>query len=298
MMRILLFLLTNAAVLVLISLIFQVLGLGQFLDQQGVNLNLESLLLFSAVIGMSGSFMSLVLSKWMAKQSMGVYVIEQPSNATERWLVDVVARQAKQAGLGMPDVGIFQSPDPNAFATGMSKNNALVAVSTGLLQNMSADEVEAVLGHEITHVANGDMVTLGLLQGIVNTFVYFFATIAGHLVDRVLFRSEDDRTGYGPAYFITQMVAQILLSILATMIVMWFSRWREFRADNGGARLAGRQKMIGALQALQRAHEPQELPGEFAAFGISGGLGQGFAKLFMSHPPLEERIAALQRGDR
>ncbi len=297
-MRILLFLLTNAAVLVLISLIFQVLGLGQFLDQQGVNLNLESLLLFSAVIGMSGSFMSLVLSKWMAKQSMGVYVIEQPSNATERWLVDVVARQAKQAGLGMPDVGIFQSPDPNAFATGMSKNNALVAVSTGLLQNMSADEVEAVLGHEITHVANGDMVTLGLLQGIVNTFVYFFATIAGHLVDRVLFRSEDDRTGYGPAYFITQMVAQILLSILATMIVMWFSRWREFRADNGGARLAGRQKMIGALQALQRAHEPQELPGEFAAFGISGGLGQGFAKLFMSHPPLEERIAALQRGDR
>ena len=298
MMRILLFLLTNAAVLVLISLIFQVLGLGQFLDQQGVNLNLESLLLFSAVIGMSGSFISLVLSKWMAKQSMGVYVIEQPSNATERWLVDVVARQAKQAGLGMPDVGIFQSPDPNAFATGMSKNNALVAVSTGLLQNMSADEVEAVLGHEITHVANGDMVTLGLLQGIVNTFVYFFATIAGHLVDRVLFRSEDDRTGYGPAYFITQMVAQILLSILATMIVMWFSRWREFRADNGGARLAGRQKMIGALQALQRAHEPQELPGEFAAFGISGGLGQGFAKLFMSHPPLEERIATLQRGDR
>lgn len=296
MMRILLFLLTNAAVLLLISLIFQVLGLGRFLDQQGVELDLQSLLLFSAVIGMSGSFISLVMSKWMAKQSMGVYVVEHPSNSTERWLIDVVARQAKQAGLGMPEVGIFQSPDPNAFATGMSKHSALVAVSTGLLESMSPDEVEAVLGHELSHVANGDMVTLGLLQGIVNTFVYFFATIAGHLVDRVIFRSEDDRTGYGPAYFITQMVAQILLSILATMIVMWFSRWREFRADAGGARLAGRQKMIGALRALQRAHEPQDLPGEFAAFGISGGLGTGFAKLFMSHPPLEERIAALQQG--
>lgn len=296
MMRILLFLLTNAAVLVLISLIFQVLGLGQFLDQQGVNLNLESLLIYSAVIGMSGSFISLLMSKWMAKQSMGVYVIDQPSNSTERWLVDVVTRQARQAGIGMPEVGIFQAPEPNAFATGMSKNDALVAVSTGLLQAMSPDEVEAVVGHEITHVANGDMVTLGLLQGIVNTFVYFFATIAGHVVDRVVFRSEDDRTGYGPAYFITQMVAQILLSILATMIVMWFSRWREFRADAGGAQLAGRQKMIAALQALQRAHEPRDLPGEFAAFGISGGLGGGFARLFMSHPPLDERIEALQRN--
>jgi heat shock protein HtpX len=229
---------------------------------------------------------------------MGVHVISQPGNATERWLVDVVARQAERAGIGMPEVGIFESPDPNAFATGMSKNDALVAVSTGLLQAMSADEVEAVLGHEMSHVANGDMVTMGLLQGVVNTFVYFFATIAGHLVDRVVFRSDDDRGGYGPAYFITQMVAQILLSILATMIVMWFSRWREFRADAGGARLAGRQKMIGALRALQRAHDPQELPGEFAAFGIGGGIGGGFSRFFMSHPPLEERIAALQRAER
>lgn len=295
-MRIVLFLLTNAAVLLLISLIFQVLGLGEFLSQQGVNLNLQTLLIYSGVIGMSGSMISLMMSKWMAKQSMGVYVIGQPRNTTERWLLDVVARQAEQAGLGMPEVGIFESPDPNAFATGMSKNDSLVAVSTGLLQSMSADEVEAVLGHELSHVANGDMVTLGLLQGVVNTFVYFFATIAGHLVDRVIFRSEDDRGGYGPAYFITQMVAQILLSILATMIVMWFSRWREFRADAGGARLAGRQKMIGALRALQRSHDPQELPGEFAAFGISGG--GGFSRLFMSHPPLEERIEALQNAAR
>lgn len=293
-MRILLFLLTNAAVLLLISVIFHFLGLGSYLQQSGVNLNLDSLLIMSAIIGMSGSFISLLMSKWMAKQSMGVHVIEQPANATEQWLVETVRRLSQRAGIGMPEVGLFDSPDPNAFATGMSKNAALVAVSTGLLHNMNADEVEAVLGHEITHVSNGDMVTLGLLQGVVNTFVYFFATIAGHVIDRVIFRSDDDeRGGYGPAYFITQMVAQILLSILATMIVMWFSRWREFRADAGGASLAGRMKMIGALRALQRAHEQPELPGEFAAFGISGGA-DGLKKLFMSHPPLEERIAALE----
>jgi heat shock protein HtpX len=291
-MRILLFLLTNAAVLVLISIVFNVLGLGQLLAQQGVNLDLDSLLVFSAVMGMSGSFISLLMSKWMAKQSMGVFVIERPSNSTESWLIDTVARQARQLGLGMPEVGIFDSPEPNAFATGASKNSSLVAVSTGLLQNMNPDEVEAVLGHEMSHVANGDMVTMGLLQGVVNTFVYFFATVAGHLVDRVLFRSEDDRGGYGPAYYITQMIAQIILSILATMIVMWFSRWREFRADAGGARLAGRGKMIDALRALQRAREPHDLPGQLAAFGISGG--GGLSRLFMSHPPLEERIAALQ----
>ncbi|MDF9392106.1 MULTISPECIES: protease HtpX [Methylococcus] len=291
-MRILLFLLTNAAVLVLISIVFNVLGLGQLLAQQGVNLDLNSLLLVSAVMGMSGSFISLLMSKWMAKQSMGVFVIERPSNSTESWLVDTVARQARQLGLGMPEVGIFDSPEPNAFATGASKNSSLVAVSTGLLQNMNPDEVEAVLGHEMSHVANGDMVTMGLLQGVVNTFVYFFATVAGHLIDRVLFRSEDERGGYGPAYYITQMIAQIVLSILATMIVMWFSRWREFRADAGGARLAGRGKMIDALRALQRAQEPHDLPGQLAAFGISGG--GGLSRLFMSHPPLEERIAALQ----
>jgi len=293
-MRIFLFLLTNAAVLLLISIVFHVLGLGNFLSQRGVHLNLDSLLLMSAIIGMSGSFISLMMSKWMAKQSMGVYVIEQPANQTERWLVETVRRHAQQAGIGMPEVGIFDSPEPNAFATGMNKNDALVAVSTGLMQHMGTDEVEAVLGHEISHVANGDMVTLGLIQGVVNTFVYFFASIAGHLIDRVVFRSEDDRGGYGPAYYLTQMVAQIFLSILATMVVMWFSRWREFRADVGGARLAGQNKMIGALRALQRAHDHRDLPGEFAAFGINGGLGYGFKKLFMSHPPLEERIAALQ----
>jgi heat shock protein HtpX len=294
-MRILLFLLTNAAVLLLISILFHVLGLGDYMHQRGVPLSLDSLLLSSAVIGMSGSFVSLAMSKWMAKKSMGVHVIDQPANQTEAWLVDTIRRQSQRLGIGMPEVGIFNTPEPNAFATGMSKNNSLVAVSTGLLQRMNPDEIEAVLGHEMSHVANGDMVTMGLLQGVVNTFVYFFASIAGYVVDRVLLRSDDDdRSGYGPGYYITQMVAQLLLSVIATMIVMWFSRRREFRADAGGAQLAGRTKMVEALRALQRAHEPHDLPGEMAAFGISGGMGSGFSKLFLSHPPLEERIAALQ----
>jgi heat shock protein HtpX len=288
-MRILLFLLTNMAVLLLISLIFQLLGLGDVLAQNGVDLNLNSLLLVSAVFGMSGSFISLLMSKWMAKSSMGVFVIGQPANATEQWLLESVQRLAQDAGVGMPEVGIFDSPEPNAFATGFNKNNALVAVSTGLLQQMSADEVEAVLGHEIAHVSNGDMVTMGLLQGVVNTFVIFFARLAGFFVDRVLLRNE---RGLGPGFFITQIVAQIVFSILASMIVMWFSRYREFHADAGGAHLAGRQKMIGALRALQRAHDPEPLPGGMAAFGITGG---GMSRLFMSHPPLEERIAALQK---
>lgn len=292
-MRILLFLLTNAAVLLLVGFVFHVFGLSQVLAQNGVRLNLDSLLVMSALMGMTGSFISLALSKWMAKKSMGVYVIEQPSNSTEAWLVDTVRRQAQAAGIGMPEVGIFNSPDPNAFATGMSRNNALVAVSAGLLQRMSNEEVEAVLGHEISHVANGDMVTLTLLQGVLNTFVYFFASIVGYVVDRMILRSEDDeRGGFGMGYYITQMVAQIFLSILATMIVMWFSRRREFRADAGGADLAGRRKMVGALRALQRAHEPQPLPSEFAAFGIRDG--GSMTRLFMSHPPLEERIAALE----
>jgi heat shock protein HtpX len=245
----------------------------------------------SAVIGFGGSFISLALSKFMAKRSMGVQLIERPGNSTEQWLVDTVRRQAKQAGIGMPEVGIFNSPQPNAFATGMRRNSALVAVSTGLLQNMNADEVEAVLGHEIAHVSNGDMVTMGLIQGVVNTFVIFLSRIIGHVVDRVVFKTE---RGYGPAYYITSIVAQIFLSILASIIVMWFSRRREFRADAGGASLAGRDKMIGALQALQRAHEPRDLPGEFAAFGIAGGIGSGLKALFMTHPPLEQRIVALQ----
>jgi heat shock protein HtpX len=293
MMRIFLFLATNAAVLVLISIVFQLFGFEGILQANHVDLNLQALLVMSAVIGFGGSFISLALSKFMAKRSMGVQVIEQPRSSSEQWLVETVRRQAREAGIGMPEVGIFNAAEPNAFATGMSRNHALVAVSTGLLQNMNADEVEAVLGHEMTHVSNGDMVTMGLLQGVVNTFVIFLSRVVGHVVDRVVFKTE---RGYGPAYFITSIVAQIFLSILASMIVMWFSRRREFRADAGGASLAGRGKMIGALQALQRAHEPQDLPGEFAAFGISGGFKAGLSKLFMSHPPLEERIAALQAG--
>jgi len=290
MMRIFLFLATNAAILVVVSIIFNVLGLSSALDAQGIDLNLNALLVMSAIIGMAGSVISLAMSKWSAKNAMGVHVIERPQNQTEQWLIDIVARQASQAGIGMPEVGIFQTPEANAFATGMSRNSALVAVSTGLLQNMNADEVEAVVGHEISHVANGDMVTMALMQGVVNTFVYFFATIIGHVVDRVVFKTE---RGYGPAYYITQMVAQIALGILASMLVMWFSRYREFKADAGGANLAGREKMIGALRALQRGHEAEDLPGQLAAFGINGG---GMSKLFMSHPPLEERIAALQNS--
>jgi heat shock protein HtpX len=291
MTRIFLFLATNAAVLVVISIIFNLLGLSGTLSAQGVNLDLNALLLMSAVIGMMGSFISLLLSKWTAKNTMGVHVIERPTNQTEQWLIDTVARQAQHAGIGMPEVGIFQMSEANAFATGMDKNNALVAVSTGLLQSMDRDEVEAVVGHEVSHVANGDMVTMALMQGVVNTFVYFFASIIGYLVDRAIFKTE---RGYGPAYYITQMVAQIALGILATMLVMWFSRFREFRADAGGAKLAGRDKMIGALRALQRGQdEKAELPGKFAVFGINGG---SMRKLFMSHPPLEERIAALQNN--
>lgn len=290
-MRILLFLATNAAVLVLISIVFQVFGIEGILAENGVDLNLKALLVLSATIGFGGSFISLALSKFMAKRSMGVQVIAQPGNSTEQWLVTTVQRQAREAGIRMPEVGIFNSPQPNAFATGMRRNSALVAVSTGLLRNMNSDEVEAVLGHEISHVANGDMVTMGLIQGVVNTFVIFLSRVIGHVVDRVVFKTE---RGYGPAYFVTSIVSQIFLSILASMIVMWFSRRREFRADAGGAHLAGRQKMIGALRALQRKSEPEDLPGEFASFGISGGRASGLKGLFMSHPPLDQRIAALE----
>jgi heat shock protein HtpX len=291
MMRIALFLATNAAVLVLISVVFQVFGIEGILAENGVDLNLQALLVMSAVIGFGGSFISLAMSKMMAKRGMGVQVIESPRSSTEQWLVATVKRQAQQAGIDMPEVGVFNAPQPNAFATGMRRNHALVAVSTGLLENMNQDEVEAVLGHEVSHVANGDMVTMGLLQGVVNTFVIFFSRIIGHVVDRVVFKTE---RGYGPAYFITSIVAQIFLSILASMIVMWFSRRREFRADAGGADLAGRQKMIAALQRLGGVKEPHDLQGEFAAFGIAGGLGHGLKQLFLSHPPLEQRIAALQ----
>lgn len=289
MMRILLFLATNAAVLLLISIVFNVLGIEGILQQNGTDINLTALLLMSTIIGFSGSFISLAMSKWMAKQSMGVRVLERAGNSTEQWLLDIVARQAKSAGIGMPEVGVFDSPQPNAFATGMNRNNALVAVSTGLLQRMSADEVEAVLGHEITHVSNGDMVTMGLIQGVVNTFVVFLSRVVGFVVDRVILKNE---RGLGPGYLITSLVAQIALSVLASIIVMWFSRQREFRADAGGASLAGRGKMIAALRRLQAVSEENELPTQLAAFGIAGG--KGIASLFASHPPLEQRIAALQ----
>ncbi len=289
MKRIFLFLVTNIAVMVVIGTIFSMLGLHSSLQANGVDLDLPKLLLMSAIIGSAGSVISLFMSKWSAKRGMGVVVIESPQNQTEKWLLDIVARQAQQAGIGMPEVGIFEAAEANAFATGANRNSALVAVSTGLLQSMSADEVEAVVGHEISHVANGDMITMALMQGVVNTFVYFFATIIGHFVDKVLLKNEE--SGYGWAYYVTQMVAQIALGILASMLTMWFSRYREFRADAGGANLAGREKMISALRALQRSHEPEALPGQLAAFGINGG---GTMRLFMTHPPLEERIAALQ----
>lgn len=291
MMRIGLFLATNAAILVLISIVFQVFGIEGILDSNGVDLNLNALLVMSAVIGFSGSFISLAISKWSAKRSMGVHVIEQASNQDEQWLVSTVQKQAEQAGIGIPEVGVFESPQPNAFATGINRNNALVAVSTGLLQHMTKDEVETVLAHEVSHVSNGDMITMGLMQGVVNTFVIFLSRIVGFVVDRVVFKTQ---RGMGPAYYITSIIAQIILSILASIIVMWFSRWREFHADAGAAELAGRQKMIAALKRLQTVNDPQDLPGEFSSFGISGGIGGGLKNLFMSHPPLEKRIEALE----
>jgi heat shock protein HtpX len=258
-----------------------------------VDLDLGSLLVFSAVIGFSGSLISLAISKWMAKMSTGAHVIDRPRNAAESRLVNTVHRLADQAGIRHPEVAIYDSPDVNAFATGPTRNNSLVAVSTGLLSRLSESEVEAVLGHEVSHVANGDMVTLALLQGVVNTFVVFLSRVVGFIVDRVLLRNE---RGVGPGFFIASLVAQILLGILASMIVMWFSRRREFRADAGGAKLAGRDSMIRALEGLRRSTQPAQLPEAMRAFGISSGSARGLRRLFMSHPPLEERIAALQRG--
>ncbi|MDV6341495.1 protease HtpX [Nitrosomonas sp. Is24] len=290
MKRILLFLATNLAIVVVLSITLRLLGVEKILDAQGTGLNINSLLIFAAVFGFGGSFMSLALSKWTAKRFTGAQVIEMPRNAQEHWLVATVQRQAAAAGIGMPEVAIYDAPDVNAFATGMSRNDALVAVSTGLLNNMSQDEAEAVLAHEVSHIANGDMVTLALIQGVVNTFVIFLSRVIGHTVDRVIFKTEE---GHGPAFWITNIVAEIVLGVLASIIVMWFSRQREFRADAGGASLAGRAKMIAALRRLQMIHEPAHLPNQLAAFGISGD-SNGFSRLFMSHPPLEERIAALE----
>ena len=252
---------------------------------------LTGLFIMSLIIGFGGSFISLAMSKWMAKRAMGVHMIERPSNQTEQWLMDTVQRQAEKANIGMPEVGIFDATEVNAFATGMRRNNAMVAVSTGLLNAMSRDEAEAVMAHEISHVANGDMVTMGLIQGVLNTFVVFLSRVVGIIVDKAVFKS---RSGFGPGYFIVSIIAQIVLGILASIIASWYSRRREFRADAGGADLAGREKMAAALERLKAQHEPQELPGQLAAFGISGGMKDGLRKLFSTHPPLEERIAALR----
>ena len=292
-MRVILFLITNFSIVLVLSASARVLGLDHWLAQQGLVGQLNGLLLMSLIFGFGGAFISLAISKWMAKRSMGVKVIEQPANRSERWLLETVRRQAEQAGIGMPEVGIFDSPQPNAFATGMNRNHALVAVSTGLLGVMSQDEVEAVLGHEVSHVANGDMVTMGLLQGVLNTFVIFLSRVVGLLVDKAIFKVQ---RGIGPGYFIASIIAEVILGILAAIIASWFSRRREFRADAGGARLAGREKMITALQRLQAQSEPEALPGQLAAFGISGSVKSGLQKLLMSHPPLSERIAALKQA--
>lgn len=293
-MRILLFLATNLAIILVASVTFRLLGFESILAANGVDLDLTALLVYCALFGFGGSFISLLLSKTIAKMGTRAQVIQQPRNSTERWLVDTVARQAQAAGIGMPEVAIFPAAEPNAFATGASRNKALVAVSTGLLENMTPDEVEAVLGHEIGHVANGDMITLTLIQGVVNTFVMFFARVIGWFVDRVLLKNE---RGLGIGYMITTIVAELVLGILASAIVMWFSRRREFRADAAGAQLAGRQKMIAALERLKRAQElPSTLPTTMTAFGISSGAVSGLRALFRSHPTLEDRIAALRQS--
>ena len=291
--RIVLFLITNLAVLFVLNITMRILGVDRMLAQSGGGMNLSALLVFAGVIGFGGSLISLAMSKWSAKFMTGARVVEQPQSAAEHWLVETVRRQAQQAGIGMPEVAIYEAPDVNAFATGMNRNNALVAVSSGLLNNMTRDEAEAVLGHEITHVANGDMVTLALIQGVVNTFVIFLSRIIGNVVDKVVFKTE---RGNGTAFWITSIVAELVLGILASIIVMWFSRRREFRADAGGASLAGRAKMIAALQRLKQVHEAPQLPAQMRAFGISGGQAGGLARLFMSHPPLDERIEALRAG--
>ena len=291
MKRIALFLITNLAVLVVLSIVLSLLGVDSLLAENGVDLDLQALLVFSAVIGMTGSFISLAMSKWSAKRMTGAEVISQPKNKTQQWLLDTVARQASQAGIKMPEVAIYNSPDVNAFATGMSRNNALVAVSSGLIESMKRDETEAVLAHEVSHVANGDMVTLALIQGVVNTFVIFASRVVGHIVDRVILKND---RGHGIGFFISSMIAQVVFGILASTIVMYFSRLREFKADAGAAELAGSEKMVAALQRLQSIHQPSRLPEQMAAFGINGGMAEGFKKLFLSHPPLEERIAALR----
>lgn len=291
MKRVFLFLATNLAIVVVLSISMQLLGIEPYLTAQGINLG--SLLIFASMFGFGGAFISLALSKWMAKKSVGAVVITNPRTSDEQWLVNTVARQAKTANIATPEIAVWDSPEVNAFATGMNKNKALVAVSTGLLRQMSRDEAEAVLAHEISHVANGDMVTLALIQGVVNTFVLFLSRVIGHTVDRVIFKSE---SGHGPAFWISVIIADIVLGILASIIVMWFSRRREFAADAGGAYLTSNESMIAALNRLRNLHT-EPLPDKLASFGISGSnRASGIRRLFMTHPPLEERIAALQQA--
>ena len=293
MKRIVLFLGTNIAILVVMGIMLQLLGFEGFLKAQGTELNLEALLVFSAIFGMAGSVISLLISKWMAVKSTGAKIISTPADNTEQWLVSTVERHAREAGIGMPQVAIYPGEEMNAFATGANKNNALVAVSSGILQKMTREELEAVIGHEVSHIANGDMITLTLIQGVVNTFVIFLSRVIGFIVDRAVFKVQ---RGYGPGYYITVIIMQIILGILASIIVMWFSRYREFRADAGGAHLAGNRNMIAALRRLQSVHEPNLLPKQLSAFGISGDRTGGFRRLFMTHPPLEERIAVLENN--
>lgn len=291
MLRIGLFLLTNAAVILVASVTLNLLGVGHYLEANG-DLNLTSLLIFCLIFGMAGSFVSLFLSKWMAKRSMRVHIIDQPSNQQEKWLYDTVARLSQKANIGMPEVGIFPSPQSNAFATGWNKDNALVAVSAGLLNRMNQDEVEAVIGHEIGHVANGDMVTLALIQGVVNAFVMFFARIIGHFVDRVILKNE---RGYGIGYYVATIASEMVLAIFASMIVAWFSRRREFRADQAGASLVSPAAMISALNSLKSEYDqPSEMTGELVAFGIRGEGKMNLAALLSSHPALDLRIQALR----
>ena len=290
MKRIALFLATNMAIVLVLSVTMRLLGVEPYLNANG--LNLGSLLITAAIMGFGGSFISLAISKWSVKRSMGVQVIDTPVNATEVWLVETVRKYSERVGIKMPEVGVYDAPDVNAFATGMTKNSSLIAVSTGLLRQLTREEAEAVLGHEVAHAANGDMVTLALIQGVVNTFVMFLSRVIGSLVDKIIFKTE---RGTGPAFFVTMIVAELILGVLASIIVMWFSRRREFIADQGGANLAGRRNMIAALERLNGLHPPA-LPDKMAAFGIAGGGGGGIKRLFMTHPPLEERIAALRAG--
>jgi heat shock protein HtpX len=288
MKRMFLFLATNLAIMLVLSFTMRILGVEPYLTANG--LNLGSLLIFAMVMGFGGSFISLAISKWSAKTGMGVRVIDAPSSSTEFWLVETVRKYADAEGIRMPEVGVFDTPEVNAFATGMTKNSSLIAVSTGLLQQMTRQEAEAVIGHEVAHAANGDMVTMALIQGVVNTFVMFLSRVIGNFVDKAIFKTEN---GHGPAFFVTMILAELVLGVLASIIVMWFSRQREFRADQGGAKLAGRQNMIAALERLNAQHTAP-LPDKMAAFGIAGGRTSGLKRLFMTHPPLEERIAALK----